>query len=789
MERGMRRLGSRAVRRTLAAALVLAAAASPGAAAPAPQPGPAQGIARFESRVRPLLVKHCSGCHGGSAAKGGLRLDSVEGIRKGGAGGPAVATGDPTGSRLLAAVRHSAGVPAMPPGTKLSDADLRLLEEWIQAGAAMPAPGAGPDPGPKAPVDLWSLKPLRRVPPGPVRLKAWPRRRIDHYLLARAEREGLASAPPASRRTLLRRLSFDLTGLPPTPAELHEFETDARPEALERQVDRLLASPHYGERWGRHWLDLVRYCDVPEQWAQAEAQPWLYRDWVIRALNRDMPYDRFVRLQLAADREPGTGPEDLAALGFLGLSPTYWKELKLAPGVIKTVVAEEWEERITALSGALLGLTIGCARCHDHKSDPVTLRDYYALAGIFASTRQTVRPLLPASQAAAVLAARKEVARLEAEGKRLAEQAQKNPAADLRSRSEAALAEARRLRGETPGFDAPTAYVVDDAGLHVLPDGPDRTRLEYREAAPFDVAVQLRGNPEVPGPVVPRGYPALLSNGVGLAFTEGSGRYELGKAIFERSSPLAARVIVNRVWRHHFGRGLVETPSNFGVTGDRPSHPELLDDLAARFVEAGWSLKWLHREIVLSAAYGQSSAGSAEGVARDPENRFLARMTPRRLEVEAWRDAILAASGSLDRTLGGEPRELQNGDNRRRTVYGIIRRRDLDELLRLYDFPDPTWHSPARFHTTTPIQQLYVLNSGFISRMAAALVERLQREAAGGHEARVRLAWELLYGRTPGGAETAAALRFLENEPGGAGDPWLRLAEVLLSRNELMFVD
>ncbi len=594
---------------------------------------------------------------------------------------------------------------------------------------------------------------------------------------------------------------------------MEAFLTDSSADAYARVVDRLLASPHYGERWGRHWLDLVRYCDVPEQWAQTEAQAWLYRDWVVRALNEDLPYDRFVRLQLAADELPETPPADLAALGFLGLSPSYWKELKLAPDVIKTVVAEEWEERIHTVGSTLLGLTVACARCHDHKFDPISMQDYYALAGVFASTRLAPRPLLPAEQAKAVLAAREQVKELEAEAKRLQDAAARDAgkAAELKRQSEAALARAAELKRTTPRYGAPLAYAVDTASLDVLPDGPDRTKVADREGVGQDVPLQVRGSPASPGPVVPRRFLGALSRGQPALLTAGSGRLGLADAIFRDAAPLAARVMANRVWKHHFGRGLVETPSNFGLQGDRPSDAGLLEYLATYLTRGSmdvwkcgrvggenrpnrslprpyvhtstrphgqpraarpWSLKSLHRLIVLSSAYQQRAA-------------------PRRLEVEAWRDAILSAAGTLDSRVGGPPQALGTAENSRRTLYGTVVRRDLDDLLRLYDFPDPTTHSPARFHTTTPLQQLFVLNSPFIGRQAAALASRVRKEVPDNLPGQVRRAYALLYSRPPTERELAAAAahfvgaRFLAS---AADEAWQPYAEVLLAGSELMYV-
>jgi len=808
-----------------------------GTAPPVPPARPAQStdqdVAFFEAKIRPLLVARCMACHSAKTTQGGLRLDTPDALRKGGESGPLLIAGKPGESRLIDAIRYGNPHLQMPPSGKLPQAEIDLLTGWVERGAVLPAAApAASKTGTRRAMSLeegkrfWSIRPFTRVPPPAVKQPGWVSRRIDQYLLASLEKAGLAPAPRAEAQTLIRRVTFDLTGLPPTPEEIDAFVSEyeaekalsVRPQAssrsrltlnakrlmppvqsavsshaYQRLVDRLLSSPHYGERWGRHWLDLVRYCDVPESWAQTDAQPWLYRDWVVKALNEDMPYDRFVRLQLAADELPGTAPADYAALGFIGLSPSYWKELKLAPDVIKTVVAEEWEERINAVSGTVLGLTVACARCHDHKFDPITQKDYYALAGIFASTRLVSRPLLSTDEARTVLEMRARISAQEAEMKRMKEAAAKDAARapELLRQAEALQSQVAELKRSNPHLDAPTAYAVETASLEVLPDGPNRTQITYHDGKAQDVPMQLRGNPAKPGAVVPRQFLSVFATTQPARFEHGSGRGDLAEAVFRDATPLTARVIVNRVWKQHFGRGLVETPSNFGTQGDRPTHPELLDDLASRFVQNGWSLKWLHREILLSSAYQQSNRPSAASLAKDPDNLLLGRMTRRRLEVEPWRDALLSAAGVLDPRMGGAAQELSDPKNVRRTLYGTVTRRDLNDLLRLYDFPDPTGHSPARFHTTTPLQQLYVLNSEFIGRQAVNLGVRLEKEAPGDREAQIQRAHQLLYGRKPTTHELTAARAFLA--PDGVKQPeaslWGQYLEVLLARNELMFVD
>jgi hypothetical protein len=773
----------------------------------------ADGIAFFEKKIRPLLARRCYECHSSQAKslKGGLRLDGRNAAMKGGDTGPAIVPGDPDASPLVAAVRYEDL--EMPPDGKLPTDEIELLAEWVRRGAPFPA-DAAPSEKSSGGIDweaarqFWSFQPLKESPPPVVRDSTWPRSRIDFFVLAKLEENGLNPAPDTDKRTFIRRASFDLIGFPPTPDDVAAFLADDSPDAHQRLIDRLLASPHYGERWGRYWLDLARYTDEVASWLQSTANAWHYRDWVVRALNEDRPYNEFVKLQIAADLMENVPPADLAALGYLGASPTYWKELMLAPGVIKAVVAEEWEERIDAVSRTFLGLTAACARCHDHKFDPITTEDYYALAGVFASTRMADRFLLPPDEAKVAEAAHREVAAWQAEITELEKKKDDPEAAkkivELRQRIDE--------KNKTPYYDAPQVCGVDDAGIHVLANGPNATKIEYQPGEPLDLAIQIRGDPTNEGPTVPRRFLKVLAGDDPPPFRIGSGRRELAESIANEGGSLAARVIVNRVWRHHFGRGLVDTPSDFGAQGARPTHPELLDDLAARFVKNGWSLKWLHRELMLSATYRQTSnAGCGMPNAElknsdlidaspishsalriphsiDPENRLLWRMNRRRLEFEPWRDAMLAAAGNLDPRIGGVAMELHDQANRRRTIYGKVNRDDLEVVLRLYDFPDPASHSPARDATTTPLQGLFVLNGPFVKQQATALAERLVRDQPDSVEARVARAYERLFSRPPDEDELQLASEFLGSAP---ADPksWKLYLQSLLGSNEFMFVD
>lgn len=771
-----------------------AAGAEPFAATP-------DGVEFYERKIRPLLTERCYKCHSTTAKhEAGLTLDTRAGIATGGDNGAIVDGAAPEKSLLLEVVRYD-GDTQMPPEGKLPAAEIALLEQWVRSGAPLPADGSAATK--RQSIDYaagrkhWAFQPLGKTEPPALRGAALRdagrvRGRIDAYLLAALEQRGIAPTAPADARTLIRRASFDLVGLPPTPEETQRFAADFAADAdaaYAALLERLLESPHYGERWGRYWLDLARYADANKTSLEVRDRAWLYRDWIVGALNRDVPYDRFVVLQLAADLLPGTPPAERAALGFLGVSPEYFKELKLSPTVIKSIVADEWEERIDALGRTFLGLSVACARCHDHKFDPIGAEDYYALAGVLASSRLTDRWIVPDAEATVVQHAREKIQKLQTELKLLKEM--KTPTAEAKAKIAECEARIKEIERTTPRFDSAMAHVVDEAALYVEPNGPNSTKLVYKPNEAIDLPLQIRGNPMKPGHIVPRRFLTVLSPGEPRPFRKGSGRLELAESIVGQSAPLAGRVIVNRVWALHFGRGLVETVSDFGTQGERPSHPELLDDLTRRFIAAGWSLKWLHREIMQSAAYRQASTYDAKKHAADPDNRLLWRMNRRRLDIEAWRDSVLAACGNLDPTLGGPSVELAVKDNRRRTLYGKIDRSDVNDMLRLFDFPDTGSHSPTRIPTTTALQQLFVLNSPFIAGQADSLAKRLLAESPEA-PAVVHGAYRLLFGRAPSEKELRLGVDFLTSRKAGEKLEVATVAEyvqALLGSNEFMFVD
>ncbi|MFK8110993.1 MAG: DUF1553 domain-containing protein, partial [Rubripirellula sp.] len=489
--------------------------------------------------------------------------------------------------------------------------------------------------------------------------------------------------------------------------------------------------------------------------------------------------------QLATDLMNTTGPEDISALGFVSLSPTYWKELKLPCEIINVIVADEWEERVDAVSRTFLGLTVACARCHDHKFDPISSEDYYALAGIFASSRQVERPLISEEQYKPVRIAKAAVAKIEAEIAKLKKE-KPHPKAKLDALAE----EIKGIKSMTALYDTPLAPALSEESMLVLRAGKtpqEGTRIDY-QAEPRDLPAYIRGNPNRPGPIVARRFLQVLSEDP-QPYRNGSGRLELAESLTTDAAALTARVIVNRIWLAHFGRGIVSTPSNFGSQGSRPTHPELLDDLAARFIASGWSMKRLHREILLSATWQQSSVESDRASA-DPDNRWLSRMPRRRITFEQWRDAMLAASKSLDLQIGGASLKVDSNDNHRRTLYATIHRRDMAPTLMVHAFPDPTQHSPQRVPTVTALQGLYALNGPLLLNQSQAIVTRLERDAAEEDDrGQITRTYEWLFSRVPSARETQMGLAFLGEETENDRSRWEQYVHVLLASNEFLFVD
>jgi cytochrome c553 len=922
------------------------------------QPGSPEQAAFFEKRVRPLLVEHCHGCHGARKQEAGLRLDSRDSMLKGSDAGPVVLPGKPQESRLVEVIGYES-TPKMPPSGKLPSEALETLTTWISQGLPWPA-DAAPGNSADAAAAHWAFQPVKTPPFASPRRSDWAQNEIDRFILRAMEAAQLEPAPPADRRTLARRASFDLLGLPPEYADVAAFEADPRPTpvAFARLVDQLLESPHYGERWGRYWLDVARYADNKGYvFFEETSFPWshTYRDWVIEAFNNDMPFNRMIELQLAADLAPGPkDPGALAALGFLTIG-----------GHFMNNVHDIFDDRIDVVSRGLLGLTASCARCHDHKYDPIPQADYYALYGVFrscsepvvpppvsakvpeteeyehyilelASREKSLKDFLAQKHRELVTGARERVAEylLAANASRdqpstedfmllipegdlhpamvqrywlylrhsrrqhdpvwapwhalaelpesefsarapgvCAEQAARAPAQPINPRIRQALLEnppaslkeaaeryARvllevesewRQRLEAAQRDAaPAPLRFDDPALEelrlvfhadnapanfpavagwgvltLLPDrqsqaiyqerlrsleswlnqgpaAPPRAMVLVDDAVPFEPRVFLRGNPNRQGAQVPRGFFRFLAADA-RPFERGSGRWELAQAITDRRNPLTARVFVNRVWLHHFGLGLVRTPSDFGTRSEAPSHPELLDFLAATFMDQGWSIKNLHRLIMNSATWQQSTRGTGRApgagsedplavlrAAVDPDNRLLSGMRRRRLDFEALRDALLAVSGRLDRTRGGPPVDLLGGSNRR-TVYGFINRLSLPGLLRTFDFPSPDATSPQRDSTTVAPQALYLMNGPLTDQCAKSLVERPEFLARQGLAERVEWLYTTLFSRRPAAADVRMAEEFLGSDAAAQREQqaWQRYVHALLLTNEFVFVD
>lgn len=752
--------------RTLASFLLVVAMITSQASAQSPD---RKGIEFFETKIRPVLVEHCYQCHSEEARKNrklkaDFLLDTKAGLLKGGVTGPALIPGKPAESLLLKALRHDGDL-QMPRNGKLSAATISDFETWIKLGAPDPRDGKQP----AAVVDIdwakarqyWAFQTPVKHPIPKVKNAAWAKCDLDHFLLAELEKRNLKPVGPASKRDLIRRATFDLIGLPPTPDEINAFLKDDSPDAFAKVVDRLLASPHHGERWGRYWLDVARYAeDKALAFVTPRPHAYRYRDWVVQALNSDMRYDRFIRLQVAGDLLSDPEPDPvvkLAGLGFQGLGQEYHRG-----SVAAQVIADELDDRVDTLTRGLLGLTVACARCHDHKYDPIPTRDYYSLAAAYNGSNLDVRPLADNATVESYRAWEKKLKEAVAKAGQFKDK-KKRTAAEIKEIVDGDP-DVVRLRKEAPP-PLPMAHVVSGGGTAMR--------------------VHVRGNVERLGEPAPPGFLRIFSNSPASKFT----RLELANAIADPKNPLTARVIVNRVWHYHFGRGIVGTTSNFGQLGDRPTHPELLDTLAVRFMENGWSLRWLHREMMLSTAYQLASTSEPTNAERDPENLYVWRFAPRRLDFEAWRDAWLAVAGRLDPKQGGPSIELTQADNVRRTLYAKVSRLEPNKLLVLFDFPDANVTSDRRSVTTVPQQQLFVLNSDFTIDTAKAFAKRLEK-AAPKEEDRVALAFRLAYGREPSMVESRASVEFVRDA--GTKDrltPWEQFAQAILAANEFLWVD
>ena len=858
------------------------------------------GIEFFENKIRPIFVEHCYQCHSQDAEKlkGDLRLDSRAGLLQGGDNGPAIVPGDPERSLLIKAVRYTDADLKMPPkNRKLSAQQIADLESWVKMGAPDPREGKARSPVRQlATRQHWAFQPVGQPRVAAVKNPSWIKTPVDAFILAKLEANQLKPAPAADKRTLLRRATYDLTGLPPTFGEVEAFVKDKSPDAFARVVDRLLASPRYGERWGRHWLDVARYADTKgyvygDREEKRFVHSYAYRDWVVRAFNDDLPYDQFLKLQIAADQMVGADRDTLAAMGFLTLGRRFL-------GVVHDII----DDRIDVLMRGTQGLTVGCARCHDHKFDPIPTKDYYSLYGVFAaSTERTVALNAPIQNAKDFLEFDKELKRREeafrsAFNEKRAEQSKRfrarvadylvevldvqklpteefyafvfaneinpvvvrqwhtyllgtarkfdpiwapwqaytqlpanefatraaavissftnaaqglNPlvAAAFKEKPPASMREVAQRYGKllseidkkwSEATDKKSALNQDEEALKqilyaddspsIVPAGAivdlewyfdeptrvelgrlskeiDRWLVESPGAPPQavileDRAVQKnphvfkRGNPASTGEEVPRQFLEVLSGTDRKPFAQGSGRLDLANAIASTNNPLTARVMVNRIWQHHFGVGLVRTPSDFGTRSDPPSHPELLDWLARDFMDHGWSMKKLHRLTLLSAVYQQSSeAGTADGqisAQADPENKLLGHFNRQRLDFESLRDSLLFVSGELDLILGGRAKEMfEPPFSKRRAIYGYLDRQFLPGTLRVFDFANPDMHNPQRSETTVPQQALFFMNGPFVVERAKALAAHPVVAAGKSPDQKINELYRLIYQREP----------------------------------------
>ncbi len=751
----------------------------------------------FEKRVRPILVERCESCHSSTRKKssGGLSLDTREGWQKGGDSGSPIVPGKPHESLLIRAVRYVEDGPQMPPpdqGGRLSEAEVAILVEWVQRGAPDPRIAASRIGGMTADEarQWWSLQPVRQVTPPAVRMMSWPQNEIDHFVLAEQEPRGFTPAPPADRRTLLRRASFDLTGLPPTPEEFDAFLSDTAPDAFATVVDRLLSSTAYGQRWARHWLDVVRYADYYDANPATRTpsceitEAWRYRDWVVDSLNNDLPFDRFVVHQIAGDLLPAPDgaevyPDGLIATTFL--SNGVWDR---GDADKEKIVSDMADDNIDTIGKAFLGLTLGCARCHDHKFDPVTNEDYYSLAGIFYSSHFIADlgarggeytmlrvPLVPKAVAEKRETQVRELNEVTA---RIAELDKSTPPTAADDPQRLALVADRDRRQAEMLPEPPLAMAVQEGGT---PGG--------LFPGIQDVPVHIRGSYTKLGPIVPRRLPRIFSDTARNPVVEGSGRRMLADWVAAADNPLTARVIVNRLWQWHFGEGLVRTPGNFGKLGELPTHPDLLDWLAWTLIRDGWSLKKIHRRIMLSATYQQGGRTSGAAAADDPENRWLTRFAPRRLEAEAIRDAMMFVSGRLDLAAGGPAGDDHNIP--RRSLYVQTARWDRSGYATLFDAANPDSSTDRRVVSTVAPQALMLLNHEFVLGQAEHLAARILRDGPADDVDRVRYAFQLLFGRPATLEDLSVAHEILG--PVGTQATWTDLAHVLLCCNEFVYMD
>lgn len=755
----------------------------------------------FEKNIRPVLARQCYACHSEKSkpVQGDLLVDSREGLARGGKSGiPALIPGKPAESLLIKAIRGTHKDLKMPPGKPLDEPTVAAFTKWVEMGAPDPRSSTTKYTPPPAynwdkEKQHWAYQPIRSVTPPTVTNPEWSRTPIDRFIKTALDQQGLQPLPRASKLTLLRRVTYSLTGLPPTPADTAAFLADASPAAYEKLIDRLLASPAYGEHWGRKWLDLVRYADTAGDASDFPVpELYRYRNYVIRSLNADKPFDVFLREQLAGDLLPHRDLEDrrekVIATSYLALSRRFGQ----TTGEFYLTL----DDTVDNLSKTFLGLTVGCARCHDHKFDPIPTTDYYALTGIFKSTNYAHSGLEHHQYLEHFTALDpQDQPRLNQVQSRMIElfklAKHDTPPAGLDKDKllefHQARAEFNRLRQNFPAI--PMAFAVSD--------GPAT-----------NAQVMIKGDPTTLGPVVPRGFLTILGGQQVPATATGSGRDLLADWLLAPANPLTTRVFVNRVWLGHFGRGLVNSPNDFGTRGEAPSHPELLDYLATRFRADGFSLKQLHKQILLSRTYQTASGHHPTNAVKDAKNAFYWRFDRRRLTAEEIRDTMLATSGQLDPTMPNAhpfpPRgsyvftqhnpfvaDLDKFDHRHRSVYLLQQRFRRNPYLELFDGPDPNNTTPARSSDTSALQSLYFLNNDFVARQAEALAARVALDTDS-LPARIQQAYRLLFTRPATPLEVTAATQLVAKVEANTQDrklAWTSLMRALLASNEFFYLD
>lgn len=784
----------------------------------------AEALRFFETKIRPLFVEHCYECHGADKQESDLRLDRTAGIVGGGASGPALVPGKPDQSLLFVAVDYRNEDLQMPPAGKLPDSAIADLRRWIELGAVLPEMNNTPQPR-RGEIDLeqarqfWAFQPIRAPSLPEVQDTQWVRTPLDFFILAPLETNGLHPAAPADKRTLIRRVTLDLLGIPPTPEEVMAFLADDSPAAYARVVDRLLSSAQYGERWGRHWLDVVRYADsngLDENIAHGNA--WRYRDYVVSAWNADKPFDEFVVEQIAGDLLPTTDDEAvqherLVATGFLALGPKV-----LAEGDEVKMEMDIIDEQLDTLGRALLGMTFGCARCHNHKFDPISTQDYYSLAGIFKSTR-TMESLKRIARwnensiaSRAELAAKAQFDEQLAARKTAIQQVVDRANAELKAQLGAGAALPSDAEAKYPAtVQAELKKLRDELGAFEKQAPQLSTAMGVAEGTPTTLRVHIRGSHLSLGDETQRGVPAVLAwDGQPAITDKQSGRLELAHWLVRPEQPLTARVLVNRVWRWHFGRGLVASTDNFGELGERPVNPPLLDWLAAYFIRSGWSMKELHRTILLSSTYQMSTAENPGAMRVDPDNLWQWRANVQRLDAESIRDSLLAVSGKLDYAMGGSLLHVGNReflfdhtskdgtkyDSLRRSIYLPVIRNHLFDAFSLFDYSDASVPTGDRVSSTIAPQALFLMNSELVEQAARGLAGKLDKFSAD-PIARVSHLYQLAYGREPIAAEIGRSLQFVEavaaQQPADSSTAatqvgWEALCHVVLASSEFIYL-